>query len=266
MYYELYIDSLFLVSFMLNLILLCLINRMYGRTATRLRLLAAAAYGAGIHCVVFVLPVFALTIRLLLAWALVVTGMIYIAFRCKSIRQFGRMLPAMGGVMVFYGGFYYAVNDYSELINEWLGSGIGVLLTGIAAYKAGVFLIGKLRRPRQYVCKAVLETDMGRIETDALIDTGNLLTDPISKKPVSVLDINSVKILFGGNIPEYYRVVPYTSVGRQNGLLRCFEVPKMCILYQEEERILEKILIACADDFTTKAGCLIINPRLLMED
>lgn len=266
MYYELYIDSLFLVSFMLNLILLCLINRMYGRTATRLRLLMAAAYGAGIHCMVFVLPVFNLTIRLLFAWAAAVIGMIKIAFRCKSMPQLGHMIPGMVGAIVFYGGFYYAVNDYSELINGWLGSGIGVILTGIAAYKAGVFIIRRLRRPKQYVCKAVLETDVGRLETDALVDTGNLLIEPISKKPVSVLDINSVKILFGGNIPEYYRIVPYTSVGRQKGLLRCFEVARVCILYQEEEKVLEKILVACAEDWAKDGGCLIINPRLLMED
>ncbi len=266
MYYELYIDSLFGVSLVTNLLLLCLINKLYGRTATRLRLLAGAAYGAIIYCAAFVLTVPSLTMRLLAAWVISVTGMIQIAFKCKRIRQIGSMIPAMGGVMIFYGGFYYAVKDYSELINEYLGSGIGVVLTGVTAYKVGTFILGRIRKPQQIICKAVLETESGRIETDALIDTGNMLVEPISKKPVSVLDINSVKSLFGGNIPEYYRVVPYTSIGRQKGLLQCFEVPRMYVLYQEEEKKFEKILIACSEDFTTDRSCMIINPKLLKVD
>ena len=44
------------------------------------------------------------------------------------------------------------------------------------------------------------------------------------------------------------------------------EVARVCILYQEEEKVLEKILVACAEDWAKDGGCLIINPRLLMED
>ncbi|CDD01941.1 unknown [Clostridium sp. CAG:91] len=47
MHYELYLDSLFLLNFGMNLLLLCLVDHSMGHTATWYRLLAGAGVGAG---------------------------------------------------------------------------------------------------------------------------------------------------------------------------------------------------------------------------
>ena len=46
MHYELYLDSLFLLNFGMNLLLLCLVDHSMGHTATWYRLLAGAVVGA----------------------------------------------------------------------------------------------------------------------------------------------------------------------------------------------------------------------------
>ena len=46
MHYELYLDSLFLLNFGMNLLLLCLVDHSMGHTATWYRLLAGAGVGA----------------------------------------------------------------------------------------------------------------------------------------------------------------------------------------------------------------------------
>ena len=46
MHYELYLDSLFLLNFGMNLLLLCLVDHSMGHTATWYRLLPGAGVGA----------------------------------------------------------------------------------------------------------------------------------------------------------------------------------------------------------------------------
>ena len=53
MHYELYLDSLFLLNFGMNLLLLCLVDHSMGHTATWYRLLAGAVVGAGWDLVSF---------------------------------------------------------------------------------------------------------------------------------------------------------------------------------------------------------------------
>ena len=53
MQYEIYIDSLFLLDFAMNLYLLLLVNRNLNHTATWKRLLAGAEWGGEGDCLVF---------------------------------------------------------------------------------------------------------------------------------------------------------------------------------------------------------------------
>ena len=55
MQYEIYIDSLFLLDFAMNLYLLLLVNRNLNHTATWKRLLAGAALGGAGYCLMFFL-------------------------------------------------------------------------------------------------------------------------------------------------------------------------------------------------------------------
>ncbi len=65
----------------------------------------------------------------------------------------------------------------------------------------------------------------------AMSDTGNLLTDPISRHPVIIADKKSVMPLFPDGLPDAekgcargarLRVIPYSSVGAKDGLLTGF--------------------------------------------
>ena len=56
MYYEIYIDSLFLLNFTMNLYLLMLVNAGLGRPATRLRLTGGAVLAGIGYCLMFLLP------------------------------------------------------------------------------------------------------------------------------------------------------------------------------------------------------------------
>ena len=95
----------------------------------------------------------------------------------------------------------------------------------------------------------------------AIIDTGNFLKDPITKIPVIVAEINSLdglfpseilhnasKIINGGDIDlgEYaskIRVIPFKSLGKDNGLLLGIKIDKAYIeIYKIGKRSLNSLV------------------------
>ena len=62
----------------------------------------------------------------------------------------------------------------------------------------------------------------------ALLDTGNSLIEPISKKPVCLLESGVLERLVDKEA-ALMRAVPYCSVGCEKGILYAVEIPKMQI-------------------------------------
>ena len=115
------------------------------------------------------------------------------------------------------------------------------------------------------------------VQIKAMIDTGNLLKDPISGMPVIVVEkrelegiipseiINNLNVILQGENKEFeqdelneflhkFRVIPFTSLGKQNGLLLGFIADKIVIKFEENEKTLEKIIIGIYDKYLTKNG------------
>lgn len=263
MYYKLYIDSLFFTDFIMNFYLLSLVNCMRGRSATRLRRIAGAAYGAGIYCMTFFLPLPGVVLKVVAGMLLSGAGMAVITFRTKNLLQIGKASLAMLGAAFYLGGVYLFLKNQIPFFKGNGGPLQGALLGGVA-YAVGCFVLKKNRREKKPGCQVTLQGIDENLTVEALIDTGNSLTEPISKRPVSILDEKTLQTLYKGSLPAYYRVVPYTSIGKKKGLLKCFEIPKIWVNDQESEKVYEKVLIACSEEFTPKEGFLmLLNPRLI---
>ena len=105
---------------------------------------------------------------------------------------------------------------------------------------------------------------------DALSDTGNLLKEPISNLPVIIVEKSCIKPLFPSGVPEYdnissenvkIRLIPYSSVGCKSSLMTGF-VPDR-IVFDEKKEI--KAIIGISDDTlseTREYGAL-FNPLIL---
>lgn len=264
MYYELYIDSLFFMDFVMNFYMLYLVNKVRRCSATHLRILLAAAYGAVIYCVLFLVPIRWIGLRIGMGIVLSGLGMAAITFRCRTFQQFVKILSSMAGAAFFLGGIYLFFKQRifcgkQNAGGVWYAAGVG----GIACI-AGCFLLERSRSRTPVYCRVRLQFEERKLDVYALIDTGNSLLEPVSKKPVSVLDYDTAKTLFGGTFPEYYRVVPFTSIGKKKGILKCFEIPKIWVECQDCERVLEKIWVACSEEYTCHERYhMILNPRLL---
>ena len=129
----------------------------------------------------------------------------------------------------------------------------------------------------------------GRVRLKALVDTGNSLTDPLSRAPVVVVTIGAIRPLFpeavrddldglvrgdfdrvGGIMLHHVlasrvRLIPFTSLGAENGLLVGFTPDRFRILLPKTIEISRRIVVAVAPQVLDPAGEYqgLLHPGLL---
>lgn len=71
----------------------------------------------------------------------------------------------------------------------------------------------KIKR-EEIVITVILEEGSVQVTLKALIDSGNSLYDPISGKPVCVVEREALEGKIPLDIPEKFRLIPYHSIGK----------------------------------------------------
>lgn len=223
-----YIDSLFLLDFILDYLLLLLTGKVTGSPLRRVRLALAAALGGGysVLCVVTALPA-------LSHWAVKLSvGILLVLLAYGHCRRLLRCTVIFLALSAAFGGGLYAL----ELM---LGRPLilqlpSVLLFSVAAY--GVLSVAgrKLARHDPTQLRELTVTFGGRSVTlTALVDTGNTLTDPMTGQGVPVVEGDALAALLPPEAdyrhpaqcfqslpdPAAFRLLPYRSVGVEVGLL-----------------------------------------------
>lgn len=268
MRYELYADSLFVINFVMNLYLLFLVDRSTFRTATPGRLLMGAAFGGFSSLLPFVFSAPG-TLKLMLGMAVGAAGMIMITFSVKQLKTFLKLLEkllvysfCMGGALLFlirtFPGFRAALTGVCGI----LGAG-GILCLFLSR-------ICRRRGQEDSICRATLIHGVRRAEVKALIDSGNSLTEPFSGSPVSVVEEDVFRKLWGDSV-QGCRVIPYHSIGKRRGILMGYLLPELRLEVGGLEKTFRKVYIAvskeaiASDSAEAEAVKMIINPRLLEE-
>lgn len=223
-----YIDSLFLLDFVLDYLLLLLTGKVTGSPLVRWRLALAAALGGGysVLCVVTALPA-------LSHWAVKLSvGVLLVLVAYGHCHRLPRCVVIFLALSAAFGGGLYAL----ELM---LGRPLilrlpSVLLFSVAAYGALSLAGRKLACHGPAQLRKLTVTFGGRSVTlTALVDTGNALTDPMTGQGVPVAEGDALATLLPPEAdyrrpaqcfpslpdPSRFRLLPYRSVGVDNGLL-----------------------------------------------
>jgi len=259
MYYELYVDVLFLVNFMMDYILLLIVRKMMKCTATHRRICIGAAVGSLLTCLVVILPIPYTIIKLILFHVLVNTCMIRVGLKIKTIRSFLKAI-----IMLYIGSFL--LGGIMEVFRPYIRVGSLFLLIAIVGY----YLVMAIWRFLSYMqrwnqCHYTVELYLGnkKYQIKGMIDTGNGLRDPISGTPVNILDRHTARTLFGEEHLKDVRYIPYQSIGKKAGVLPAVQLERMCIL-KDTECWVERPLIAISEETISKGGEyeMILNPNL----
>lgn len=266
MYYKLYIDSVFFIQFVMNLYLLSITGKVLKCTATHRRILPGALLGAGLICLVMLLPVGNLRIRLFFGVIPVSMSMIRFVF---AIRKPGLLLKS-SMVMAVCGFFMGSVVVWVCAKLPWMERsryGIWtVAFSGFFAWQFLQFLLHWMRREKEENVKEI-RVLLGEksIHMKALLDTGNHLTDPVSGAPVCIVSRKAAKELESLFLPERYHAIPYRSIGKKRGILDAYELPELVIEDSYREICHKRVVIAVCNAGISDDSIyqMILHPQLM---
>lgn len=264
----LYLDVIFLTAFLLDFTVLFFFGKLFSFEVKGIRLLLGAFIGGIFEILPWVLP---FTIPMLLRIPIIYIGIPILQLLLTYLLK--RWQDFVKGIL-----FYYGIVFLMGGLLEWLMRKLpGVfqskynllLLCGAIIFlllffmKCKEILYEQLKISDTYLAVQLLIGDK-KISCMGLMDTGNQLFDPISKKPVIIIER---RLLAENEIkPELnrYRLIPYKSVGKQDGLLEGFVAEKLLIEEKKHIRVIEKVVVGIYDGELSKdrAYEVILNPML----
>lgn len=259
MYYELYVDSLFLVNFVMNLYLLLMVDGRLFRTATRKRILLGAAVGAILYFLPFFIPG-PVWLKYVIGMSIGGIAMLLITFRIRSVTGFWHVFECFLMCSVLMGSVMLLMKRM-PMFRQWMGCIWGILGVGALIYLSAAYRRGSLRQ-NGTLCRVTLVHKGNKISVTALIDSGNSLTEPISGKSVAVIEEDLVRKLWGEE-PHLYRAIPYHSVGRSKGILKGFLLQEMQIETDGVVKVCKDVYVAVCEEYITEHVKMILNPALL---
>lgn len=259
MYYELYIDVLFLVNFMMDYLLLLLVRKMLRCTATHGNIFLGAVLGSFLTCIVVILPIPYAFFKFVLFHMVVNTFMIRAGLKIKKMREFAKAY-----IMLYAGGFL--LGGVLEALQQYVR--VGSLFFAIAI--GGYHIVSKLwdfmasvGRINQYRCRVDLYLGEKQCQVTGIIDTGNGLRDPVSYQPVSILDKTVARQFLGDVKMSQVRYVPYHSIGKKEGVLMALTIDRMCV-HKEKACWIREPLIGVSEEMISAKGeyQMILNPNI----
>lgn len=283
MFYVVYIDVLFLVNFFMDFVVLSVTGALLKiRTKIRRRALGAAL-GATCYCTMLYLPREGREIagRALMLLSAGIMGIL--VFSIRRARILCRFLVIFYASTFFLGGAVTALYHYTRL-GYYLRKAVkgdlyAQLLAGLMALivlsacmfgKIAAAAISERRRERELYYEVELSLGKRRKRATALLDTGNHLREPVSRKPVILMDIAFAGELLdegtGRAVSEFYRtglvgetgerirLVPYHSVGKSHGLLIAVFLESLTIQMEQKAVVLKEVCAALTEEPVSARG------------
>ncbi len=182
--------------------------------------------------------------------------MIKILFETKDLKEFAKELFVFYTVSFIYGGIVTSFM-YSKSLNYYLRKGINSysnysdIWTLIAVF-LGAFLITKTFkmvtkniRKDNLISKAEICINNEIIKTKILLDTGNLLKDPISKMPVVIVEKEILKKALYNIEEKKIYLIPYKTLIAENKVL--FGIKPEYIKLDANDYVFKDVIIGLYD-------------------
>ena len=208
--------------------------------------------------------------------------MIYLAFTPNTIKLLIKELIFFYLISFVFGGCAFALLYFIKPQNILIrnGSYVGTypikiaILGGIVGFTIIVValkLIKSKLRKKDISYEITIWLGEKNITTTAILDTGNMLKDPITLMPVIIVEketlkeilpnsiLDNLKNIIGGDVPKEvyedenlkyitrFKVIPFKSIGKENGMLLGFKADKVTIKQEEKIKIITKVIIGIYD-------------------
>ncbi len=264
MRYEVYLDTIFLIQFVMNYCVLMLTASVMRLITSRLRIILAALIGALGSCFMF-LPMGNMGYaKFLIFFLAVIVMMTRIAFCVRGLRHYLCMLLSITAAVFLLGGM-------SQRFMTLLGNGAPVavwLFFILLVYAIMQHTLYQYRRHKSLFVPVTISFEdankvRNKISVVALLDTGNRLREETTGKAVCILEEGVV-------MPEMSEVyeVTYHSLGNESAQMKAQVIPEMIIHTRVGDIKNKEVMLALYPGKISKKGAyhMILHPEYMKED
>jgi Sporulation factor SpoIIGA. len=297
MYFELYIDVLFVINVIMDYILLVLVRKILRCQTTHFRVLLGSIIGSLMVCILVMLPIRNMLIHILIGYFVTSTCMVKIGCNIKGKKNLVRGVLSLYVLAFIMVGIYETLSSYIE-IDNWLGLALMGSGKGAVAFRtflilttlSYIILVCAVNGFKSFKNKVINTYEITLVEKGqkkdlvGFLDTGNHLMEPFSQKPVSILDYQALEGLIGakcidnlmkmGNYEEIntntekkIRYIPFHSIGKENGMLPAVTIDFMNIKIGKRSVIVKNpILAVCKQPVSVKGEYQVVLSPMLVND
>ena len=280
-----YLDVVLIENLCMNYIILFATGYLLKIKMNHIRLILSAILG-GIYSILAYMEILEIYSNFALKIILSIV-MVYMAYHAKNVKQLAKQLIFFYLTSFVFGGcafaLLYFIKPQEILIRN--GTYIGTyplkiaILGGIVGFTITViafhFVKKKITKKDMY-CNITIYFEEKNVTATALLDTGNMLKDPITSMPVIVVEkeilknilpeiiLNNLNRIIGGDVPkevyedenlEYitkFRVIPFSSIGKTNGMLLGFKANKVEIKDEESIETRNNVIVGIYENKLSK--------------
>ena len=269
-----YRDIILLENLCMNYIILFATAYIMKIKISHIRIIASSSIGAVYSIMLYmqILPIYSsIFMKIILS-----VVMVYISYAPKSVKIAIKQLIIFYLISFAFGGCAFALLYFVKPQDIFIKNGVYIgtyplkiaLLGGIVGFVITYIafkIIKNKATKEEMIYKLKIKINDKTVEVNALLDTGNKLKDPITLVPVIVIEkqklynflpeeiLENIDKIIGGDSNKLieenikymskFRVIPYNSIGKQNGLMLGFKADEVKIIIDEEERTIKNTII-----------------------
>lgn len=259
---KVYLDLVFFINFMFDLLLLMTVSIECKVFSKKRRLLISSFLGSLSTFLLF-LPLN--NFSLFLFKVVISIIMIFVGFKITSKELFFSLLKSLYGNSIILGGLIYFLNNqfsYKQKGFIFIHDGTSLNLIIILISSPVIFyLYHKMivieKKKRELLHSVSIKCKKGSINTLGFLDTGNNIKDPYKKRGVILINSSEINL----NIEESI-LVPFKTVD-SNNLLKCIEIEELRI---DDNLITKKYLLGVSPKKIEIKGASCILPNMIEEE
>lgn len=277
----LYVDIIFLENILMNSIILLATGVILKSSIKIINNLIGSTIGA-IYAVIIYTTHIAVYSNLILKIILSI-AMVYITFKPPNIKSFLKHIIIFYLTSFTFGGVAFALIYFVQPRNILIKDGVLVgtypikiiLIGGILGFIIITIsfknIKGKFTK-KDMQCNIIINKNDREANIPAIVDTGNVLKDSITKMPVIVIEKKKLEGIFPNQILENIgdiisgkevdlgeyaskiRVIPFKSLGKENGILLGIKTESINIIYQDSLHYVKNIIIGIYNGNLSRSG------------
>lgn len=280
-----YIDIIIVENLIMNYIILYATGLISKSKISHLRIFFASAIGAVYAITEYIsnLNIYSnILVKIILSIIIV-----FVAFYPRNVKKMFKQLILFYLTTFTFGGvatyLIYVLKPQDIVMKNGMYVGtyvlkvifIGAIVGTIILIIAFKFAKNKITK-KDMICKIKIKLNGKEVVLDTMIDTGNMLKEPLTGNPVVVVEktslydlmpkeiLNNTESILGGDfekIPEdikneyipRLKIIPFSSLGKQNGMLIGIKPEKLEVINEQIEEK-DNAIIGIYNKSLTKRG------------